>query len=65
MLAKRTGKGRVAVANPEVERELALLQSRSGSPAAVQALAAAIEERDNYTHEHSAAARPARPRRRR
>ena len=28
MLAKRTGKGRVAVANPEVERELALLQSR-------------------------------------
>ena len=53
MLAKRTGKGRVAVANPEVERELALLQSRSGSPAAVQALAAAIEERDNYTHEHS------------
>jgi diguanylate cyclase (GGDEF)-like protein len=53
MLAKRTGKGRVAVANAEVERELALLQSRSGSPAAVQALAAAIEERDNYTHEHS------------
>jgi diguanylate cyclase (GGDEF)-like protein len=53
MLAKRTGKGRVAVANPEVERELALLQSRSGSPAAVQALAAAIEERDNYTDEHS------------
>src|SRR5687767_11706058 len=54
MLAKRTGKGRVAVANPEVERELALLQSRNGSPAAVQALAAAIEERDNYTHEHTA-----------
>lgn len=53
MLAKRTGKGRVAVANPEVERELALLQSRSGSPAAVQALAAAIEERDSYTHEHT------------
>jgi len=53
MLAKRTGKGRVAVANPEVERELALLQSRNGSPAAVQALAAAIEERDRYTHEHS------------
>ena len=53
MLAKRTGKGRVAIANPEVERELALLQSRSGSPAAVQALAAAIEERDNYTREHS------------
>ena len=53
MLAKRTGKGRVAVANADVERELALLQSRSGSPAAVQALAAAIEERDNYTHEHA------------
>src|SRR4051794_40868870 len=53
LLAKRTGKGRVAVANPEVERELALLQSRNGSPAAVQALAAAIEERDNYTHEHT------------
>ncbi|HET6547132.1 MAG TPA: diguanylate cyclase, partial [Solirubrobacter sp.] len=53
MLAKRTGKGRVAVANPEVEKELALLQSRDGSPAAVQALAAAIEERDHYTQEHS------------
>ena len=53
MLAKRTGKGRVAVANPEVERELALLQSAAGSPAAVQALAAAIEERDDYTREHS------------
>ena len=53
MLAKRTGKGRVAVANPEVERELALLQSQAGSPAAVQALAAAIEERDHYTREHS------------
>ena len=64
MLAKRTGKGRVAVANPEVERELALLQSRSGSPAAVQALAAAIEERDNYTHEHSERGRAALARRR-
>ncbi|HEY6886955.1 MAG TPA: diguanylate cyclase [Solirubrobacter sp.] len=53
MLAKRTGKGRVAVANPEVERELALLASQAGSPAAVQALAAAIEERDHYTREHS------------
>jgi diguanylate cyclase (GGDEF)-like protein len=53
LLAKRTGKGRVAVANPDVERELALLSSERGSPAAVQALAAAIEERDNYTHEHS------------
>jgi diguanylate cyclase (GGDEF)-like protein len=53
LLAKRTGKGRVAVANPDVERELAALQAQHGSPAAVQALAAAIEERDNYTHEHS------------
>jgi diguanylate cyclase (GGDEF)-like protein len=53
LLAKRTGKNRVAVANPDVERELALLQAQRGSPAAVQALAAAIEERDNYTHEHS------------
>jgi diguanylate cyclase (GGDEF)-like protein len=53
LLAKRTGKGRVAVANADVERELALLHSQQGSPAAVQALAAAIEERDNYTHEHS------------
>ena len=53
LLAKRTGKGRVAVANPDVERELATLQAERGSPSAVQALAAAIEERDNYTHEHS------------
>ncbi|MGH2969703.1 MAG: HD domain-containing phosphohydrolase, partial [Solirubrobacteraceae bacterium] len=53
MLAKRTGKGRVAVANADVERELALLHADRGSPAAVQALAAAIEERDSYTREHS------------
>jgi diguanylate cyclase (GGDEF)-like protein len=53
LLAKRTGKGRVAVANADVERELALLHAQRGSPAAVQALAAAIEERDNYTHDHS------------
>ena len=53
LLAKRTGKGRVAVANADVERELALLHSQRGSPAAVQALAAAIEERDSYTNEHS------------
>ncbi|HEX2410809.1 MAG TPA: HD domain-containing phosphohydrolase [Solirubrobacteraceae bacterium] len=53
LLAKRTGKGRVAVANPDVERELALLHAEGGSPAAVQALAAAIEERDSYTRDHS------------
>jgi diguanylate cyclase (GGDEF)-like protein len=53
LLAKRTGKGRVAVANADVERELAILHAEAGSPAAVQALAAAIEERDAYTHEHS------------
>jgi diguanylate cyclase (GGDEF)-like protein len=53
LLAKRTGKGRVAVANADVERELALVHAQSGSPAAVLALAAAIEERDAYTHEHS------------
>jgi len=53
LLAKRTGKGRVAVANADVERELAILHAQAGSPAAVQALAAAIEERDAYTHEHS------------
>ena len=33
--------------------ELALLHADPGSPAAVQALAAAIEERDSYTREHS------------
>ncbi len=32
MLAKRTGKGRVAVANPEVEKELALLASPQRLP---------------------------------
>jgi HD-GYP domain-containing protein (c-di-GMP phosphodiesterase class II) len=53
LLAKRTGKGRVAVANADVERELALLHAHRGSPAAVLALAAAIEERDSYTREHS------------
>ena len=53
LLAKRTGKGRVAVANADVERELALVHAESGSPAAVLALAAAIEERDSYTHDHS------------
>jgi diguanylate cyclase (GGDEF)-like protein len=53
LLAKRTGKGRVAVANADVERELALVHAQSSSPAAVLALAAAIEERDPYTHDHS------------
>ena len=72
LLAKRTGKGRVAVANPDAEEELARLQDADGSPAAVQALAAAIDARDNRTAGHSeqvvrprhrrrAAARPDRP----
>jgi diguanylate cyclase (GGDEF)-like protein len=53
LLAKRTGKGRVAVANPDAEGELARLQQSDGSPAAVHALAAAIEARDNYRHGHA------------
>jgi len=53
LLAKRTGKGRVAVANPNAEEELARIARANGSPAAVQALAAAIEARDRYTHRHS------------
>jgi diguanylate cyclase (GGDEF)-like protein len=54
LLAKRTGKGRVAVANPDGDEELARLQQSDGSPAAVQALAAAIAARDSYAHDHSA-----------
>ena len=53
LLAKRTGKGRVAVANPDAEEELARLQDADASPAAVQALAAAIDARDNCTAGHS------------
>jgi diguanylate cyclase (GGDEF)-like protein len=53
LLAKRTGKGRVAVANPDAEEELARLQRADASPAAVQALAAAIDARDDYPHGHS------------
>jgi len=53
LLAKRTGKGRVAVANPDAEQELARLQEADASPAAVHALAAAIEARDRYTLGHS------------
>jgi diguanylate cyclase (GGDEF)-like protein len=53
LLAKRTGKGRVAVANPDADEELARLQQSDGSPAAVRALAAAIEARDNYRQGHS------------
>jgi HD-GYP domain-containing protein (c-di-GMP phosphodiesterase class II) len=52
LLAKRTGKGRVAVANPDAEEELARLQRSDASPAAVQALAAAIETRDNHASGH-------------
>jgi diguanylate cyclase (GGDEF)-like protein len=53
LLAKRTGKGRVAVANPDAEEELARLQQADASPAAVEALAAAIEARDRYGQGHS------------
>ena len=52
-LAKRTGKDRVAVASPDAEEELDRLRDSGGSPAAVQALVAAIEARDNYSFEHS------------
>jgi diguanylate cyclase (GGDEF)-like protein len=52
LLAKRTGKGRVAVANSDADEELARLQDSDGSPAAVQALAAAIEVRDSYRQGH-------------
>ena len=52
-LAKRTGKGRVAVASPDAEEELDRLRDSGGSPAAVQALVAAIEARDNYSFDHS------------
>jgi diguanylate cyclase (GGDEF)-like protein len=48
LLAKRTGKGRVAVANPDADEELARLQRADASPAAVHALAAAIDARDSY-----------------
>ena len=53
LLAKRTGKARVAVATPDADEELERLQHADASPAAVQALAAAIEARDDYTREHS------------
>ena len=53
LLAKRTGKGRVAVANPDAEEELARLKATDASPAAVQALAAAIDARDNRLAGHS------------
>ena len=52
-LAKRTGKGRIAVASPDAEQELDRLRDSGGSPAAVQALVAAIEARDNYSFDHS------------
>jgi diguanylate cyclase (GGDEF)-like protein len=52
-LAKRTGKNRVAVASPDAEKELDRLRHSGGSPAAVQALVAAIEARDNYSFDHS------------
>ena len=52
-LAKRTGKGRVAVASSDAEQQLDRLRDSGGSPAAVQALVAAIEARDNYSFDHS------------
>jgi diguanylate cyclase (GGDEF)-like protein len=53
LLAKRTGKGRVAVANPDAEGELQRLQDSDASPAAVEALAAAIDARDRHAQGHS------------
>jgi diguanylate cyclase (GGDEF)-like protein len=47
LLAKRTGKGRVAVADPDAEEELARLRGAELSPAAVHALALAIDARDD------------------
>ena len=52
-LAQRTGKGRVAVASPDAEEELDRLRESGGSPAAIQALVAAIEARDSYSFDHS------------
>jgi diguanylate cyclase (GGDEF)-like protein len=53
LLAKRTGKGRVAVANPDAEGELQRLQESDASPAAVEALAAAIDARDRHAQGHA------------
>jgi diguanylate cyclase (GGDEF)-like protein len=53
LLAKRTGKGRVAIATLDTQQELARLAASDGSPVAVQALAAAIETRDHYFQGHS------------
>ena len=47
LMAKRTGKGRVAMADPNAEEELARLRGADLSPAAVHALAAAIDARDD------------------
>ena len=47
LMAKRTGKGRVAMADPNAEEELARLRGTELSPAAVHALAAAIDARDD------------------
>ncbi|HWT22438.1 MAG TPA: diguanylate cyclase, partial [Solirubrobacteraceae bacterium] len=52
LLAKRTGKGRVAVAALDTDDELERLAASDG-PVAVQALVAAIETRDHYFHGHS------------
>ena len=52
LLAKRTGKGRVAVAALDTDDELDKLTAADG-PVAVQALIAAIETRDHYFQGHS------------
>jgi diguanylate cyclase (GGDEF)-like protein len=52
LLAKRTGKGRVAIATLDTDDELERLAAADG-PVAVQALVAAIETRDHYFQGHS------------
>src|SRR5689334_21242985 len=52
LLAKRTGKGRVAIASIDTVDDLERLAAADG-PVAVQALVAAIETRDHYFQGHS------------
>ena len=53
LLAKRTGKGRVAIAALDTDDELDRLTQRGRAAVAVQALVAAIETRDHYFQGHS------------